>query len=95
MDTFMNIGLIECGKASSRLADSGSLDGYHLKKVLVKGNIPEGWAELQYPQAEIVADMRSIVEDEGIDLIIISAPERHGLELAGAALQAGKHVRIM
>jgi predicted dehydrogenase len=39
--------------------------------------------------------MRSIVEDEGIDLIIISAPERHGLELAGAALQAGKHVRIM
>ncbi|MDR3714315.1 MAG: Gfo/Idh/MocA family oxidoreductase [Puia sp.] len=97
MEAFKNIGLIEFGVPEKRfrLGSVSSLKGYKLRKVL----LPEGHsaqsARSQYPQAEIVQDKREIIQDEDIDLVIVSAPSRTDLPLVGEVLRAGKNVRIV
>ncbi len=97
MKTFKNIGLFEFATPEKRfrLASVNGLNGYKLKKVLLPFGQPEGSAGKQYPQAEIVQDKQSILQDEGIDLVIVSAPAKEDLPLVGEVLRAGKNVRIM
>jgi predicted dehydrogenase len=49
----------------------------------------------KYPAAEIVQHSQAIMQDDDIDLIIVSAREKNNLRLLGEILQTGKHVRII
>jgi len=96
METFKNIGLIECGgKGKAFKLDSTSTgNGFQLRKVLVR-NISADSARSQYPTAEIVEHEHSIIHDNAIDLVIVSAPENSDLGLVAEALEAGKQVRVV
>ncbi len=97
MEAFKNIGLIEFGVSEKRfrLGSLNSLKGYKLRKVLIPGGLSEGSARSRYPQAEIVQDKQQIIQDEDIDLVIVSAPAHTDLPLVGEFLRAGKNVRIV
>src|SRR4051794_18066127 len=48
----------------------------------------------QYPTAHIVSHHREILDDTGIDAVVIVAPRPSMAPLALAALEAGKHVMM-
>ena len=97
MDTLKNIGLIECSLSNDPygLDLTSRLNGFHLKKVLVKRNISDRLAKLHYPQAEIVENKKDILNDTTIELVLVAAPEDEDLSLITEALEAGKQVRII
>ena len=52
-------------------------------------------ALLQYPQAQLVDNINSIIHDSDIDLILVSGPKQKDLNIVGEAMNAGKNVRII
>lgn len=96
MDKVINMGRIEesmRGKAFS-LAGISRLDGYNLKKVFV-GEDSGTWVTQMFPQAEIVEDVQSIINDEKIDLVIMPIKQSEELTLVAKVLQTGKNIRIV
>ena len=67
----------------------------HLKKIFAADIASAGIAKSQYPKAEIVDDVKSILEDSGIELVIVSANNAKDTEVMQHILQAGKKVRII
>ncbi|MTI28816.1 oxidoreductase [Fulvivirga kasyanovii] len=51
-------------------------------------------AKNRYPQAEIVSDALSIINDPEIDLVVLAVPNSAHYSLAHASLLAGKHVVV-
>lgn len=96
MDRLTNVGLIEFKTPTSafEVESLGNTNGFLLKKVMVKNASPE-ITRSHYPDAEIVQDKRSIMEDSTIDLIVISGAPKNDLDLVAEMLQTGKHVRIV
>ena len=47
-----------------------------------------------FPKAKIVSNYQALVEDDGLELIIINTPDDLHYEMARAALEAGKHVVV-
>jgi predicted dehydrogenase len=88
-------GLIECGDSTTANwpESQSEFDGFHLKKILFK-NIGKHSKEY-YPQAEMVQDTQSIIQDETIELVILSAPAESDLNLVAQAIEAGKQVRVL
>ena len=97
MEEIKYAGLIECGDSTQANWSDGhsELDGFHLKKVLIKQNIGNHIAKEYYPRAEMVQDTNSIINDESIELVIVSAPAETDLNLVAEALEAGKQVRVL
>ncbi len=96
MEKAMNMGRIEeslTGKAFS-LAGINRLEGYNLKKVYV-GDDSGSWVKQMFPEAEIVEDVQSIINDENIDLVIIPTKQIEELKLVAKVLQTGKNIRIV
>ena len=97
MDTFKNIGLVECSTSGKifQLGTTSTINGYNLKKVLINGTITEGLARNLYPEAEVVQELEAITNDASIDLVIISAPQGYDRTLVSEVMQSGKPVRIV
>ncbi|MFT4023350.1 MAG: hypothetical protein QM664_06160 [Flavihumibacter sp.] len=97
MNTFKNIGLVECSKSGKifSMPSTSNLHGYNLKKVLIDGTLSEGLAKNLYPDAELVKGISEIVSDSEIDLVLISAPQGYDRELVSEVMQSGKPVRII
>lgn len=96
MDKVINMGRIEesmKGKAFS-LAGISKAEGYNLKKVFV-GDEPGSWVKQMFPDAEIVKDVQSILNDEQIDLVIMPTKQNEELKLVKEVLQTGKNIRIV
>ena len=89
-------GLIECGDSvTSTWQESPSLfDGFKLKKILFRQNTGKHSQEY-YPTAEMVEDTYSIINDNSIELVILSAPGENDLNLVAQAIEAGKQVRVL
>jgi scyllo-inositol 2-dehydrogenase (NADP+) len=47
-----------------------------------------------FPEAEIVRSFEDILRDKEIELVIVNTPDRFHYEMAGMALEAGKHVVV-
>jgi len=47
-----------------------------------------------FPEAEIVRDYSSILNDNSVELVIVNTPDYLHFEMAKAALKAGKHVVV-
>ncbi len=98
METNINIGLIDCSKRTeiSRAALNGNLNGYNVRKILtVIKNVPENTVLKEFPEAQLVDDVKSIINDSSIDLILVSKPTQADIDMVGEAIQAGKNVRII
>lgn len=97
MSTHKNIGLIECSLPgqSFQIELMQDLNGYHLKKAFVTDHSSEGIFKSHYPQVEIVDDKSSIINDNTIELVIVSAPSATDMEMVSEVMNAGKHVRIL
>ena len=48
----------------------------------------------RYPRAQVTADFDDLVNDEGLDAVVIATPAVTHYELAKQALEAGKHVLV-
>jgi len=72
------------------LSCENKLEKLHIRKILS----PEGSKVVTtaYPEAEIVNDEYSILNDAAIELVIVSSNQFYSLK---HAIQAGKAVRVM
>ena len=66
-----------------------ALPGFALIKVLERNR---NLAETDYPQVQTVRTMDALLEDDALDLIVITTPNQFHFAQAKAALEAGKHV---
>jgi len=96
MTKTINVGIISNGYGNEVFvaAESYSIDRFFLKKIFIADQAFSDIARA-YPTAEIVSDVKSILNDEAIELVIVSAAGAKNSPAVEEALQAGKHVRII
>ena len=96
MEQIKYAGLIECSDSIvSNWSENPSLfDGFQLKKVLFRQHIGKH-NKNSYPQAELVQDTHAIINDDTIELVIVSAPGEGDMNLVAQAIEAGKQVRVL
>lgn len=92
-----NVGLIECGNATipALRNDVSASNGYLVTKILTKHTTANKLAKEYYPEAELVTDSNSIINDNTIQLIIIAGSNDKDLTVVSQALGAGKQVRVI
>ena len=92
-----NIGLIECGLTLKPINISPSIGSHDnvIKKVLLTDNINKADIKLKYPSAEVVDDTKAIINDNSIELVIISNPSKEDMSMVGEFIHAGKYIRII
>jgi len=84
-----------CSYGMSGLVFHGPLleahPGFKINKILERTrNNSEG----KHPGAVLVRDYRSILEDPGIELVVVNTPDHLHLDMASKAMEAGKHVVV-
>ena len=94
MSTVINVGLIGSAVLEEAIATERS-EKFNLKKIFADDKLAAGFAKTQYPQAEIVNNIQSIIEDAGIDLIIMSASSSKDSAVVQHILSTGKKMRII
>ncbi|HZG25556.1 MAG TPA: hypothetical protein VEZ17_13285 [Chitinophagaceae bacterium] len=97
METRKIAGLITSGGSTMpyALEFTGKSEGLFLKKVHMTKALSGSLPELNYPGAEIVNNIQSIIQDDTIELVIVSTPASGDLSVVARVLEAGKHVRII
>jgi len=97
METNINIGLVECNSKGEipGITSNNNPDGYIVKKVMTANKISGDIARSQFPEAQLVDDIKCIIQDSAIDLIIVSKPKQEDMNMVGEAVKAGKNVRII
>jgi len=96
MNTYKNVGLIECNYGPlPELGEASKLNGYNIKKIYTSNNLSEAEIKEQFPDAEIVDNTKSIIDDALIDLVIVSSPADKDMDIVGEVLEAGKYVRVI
>jgi hypothetical protein len=94
MSTVINVGLIGSAVLEEALATDRS-QNFNLKKIFAGDKVAAGLAAIQYPQAEIVNNIQSIIEDAGIELVIMSASNSRDSAIVQHILRTGKKIRII
>jgi scyllo-inositol 2-dehydrogenase (NADP+) len=96
MNKTLQVGLLGFGMAGRvfHAPIISGLSGLQLSKI--RAGRPESiaLAMATYPEAEVVTDDATILQDESIDLVIVATTNETHYDLAKAALQAGKHVVV-
>lgn len=77
-----------------KLAGISKNEGYHLRKIYV-GNDSDSWVNQLFPGTEVVNDVKSILHDEQIDLVIMPTMQNETLRLVAEVLQTGKNIRMV
>lgn len=92
----VNVGLIGFGLAGRvfHAPIINSVEGFKLSKIVTSKTESILTAKELYPLAEIVPDAGNVIQDKGIELVIVATPNTSHAELAKKALLAGKHVVI-
>ena len=70
------------------------VDGFELAKISTSCPDKTSMAQERYPNATIVPDPQSIVDDPNIDLVIVTSPNTVHFHWAKEALLANKHVVV-
>jgi predicted dehydrogenase len=97
----MNSAPIRCAVVGYGLAGRvfhcpfvSSVPGLELAAIVVANPDRAAAASAVYPHAKIVAKVADVLADSAIDLIVVGTPNASHVELATAALNAGKHVVV-
>lgn len=92
----VNVGLLGFG-LSGRVFHAPiftCVDGFNLSKIYTRSDDKKDLAASLYPDATVVDNVESIIDDPNIDLIVISLPNTAHYEMAERSLIAGKHVVV-
>ncbi|WP_290708494.1 hypothetical protein [Flavihumibacter sp. CACIAM 22H1] len=97
MAAFKYIGLIATQQNEMPITlSTGSIEnGYKLKKVLAQQDLSTGLAESWYPGVEVVGNLREILEDDKIELVVVAGKSENQLDIIRQATEAGKFVRVI
>jgi predicted dehydrogenase len=71
-----------------------SIPGLEISKILVNNQERAADARRTYPSAEIVGDLKSILQDDGIELVVVATPNESHYGVAKGGLMAGKNVVV-
>jgi predicted dehydrogenase len=71
-----------------------SLDSFKLDKIYTTNSESINAIEVLYPNTIVVSDIKEILSDTSIDLVIIAAPNTQHFSLAKQVIMAGKHVVV-
>jgi len=96
MENIIRTGIIGFG-LSGRVFHAPFIDvvkGFELSKISTANGNNIHIAQVRYPEALIVPDGQSIIDDENIDLVIVTSPNTVHFQWAKAALLANKHVVV-
>ncbi|MGI9065533.1 MAG: Gfo/Idh/MocA family oxidoreductase [Pyrinomonadaceae bacterium] len=90
MAEVINIGLVGYGLAGRvfHAPVIQSVPGLRLKKV---GERHADDSSKRYPEVKVVRDVAALLQDEEIDLVVITTPNTSHFEYARDSLLAGKH----
>ncbi|WMJ74731.1 Gfo/Idh/MocA family oxidoreductase [Cytophagaceae bacterium ABcell3] len=88
-----NVGLVGFGKGGEiyHAPFISSVPRFNLYKILER---TKNRSKELYPCAEIVRAYDDLINDEKVDVIVITVPNEHHFEMAEKALRAGKHVVV-
>jgi predicted dehydrogenase len=93
--TDLNVGVIGCGYWGPNLIRNFSnIANCTLKTVSDLDESRLSYITSLYPGVEGVTDADELINDKGIDAVVVATPVRYHFPLAKAALLAGKHVLI-
>ncbi len=70
------------------------VDGFELSKISTTNLNNTRIAQQSYPNATVVSDVQNIINDDNIDLVIVTSPNAVHFHWAKAALLANKHVVV-
>ena len=96
MENIIRTGIIGFG-LSGRVFHAPFIDiveGFELSKISTANANNIHIAQVRYPEAEIVPDGQNIIDDDNIDLVIVTSPNTVHFHWAKAALLANKHVVV-
>ncbi len=96
MDNIIRTGIIGFG-LSGRVFHAPFIDvvdGFELSKISTANPNNVHIAQVRYPDTEIVSGGQSIIDDENIDLVIVTSPNTVHFHWAKEALLANKHVVV-
>lgn len=96
MNKNINVGLIGFGMAGKvfHAPIIANVEGLCLRKIFERKEANVKIINNIYPKAIVVSEVREILEDEEIDLVIVATTNATHFSLAKAALEAGKHVVV-
>ncbi len=70
------------------------VEGFELSKISTSNPERVALAKERYPSAEIVSEVKDIISDPNIDLVIVTSPNTDHFRWAKESLLAGKHVVV-
>ncbi|MBF9253752.1 oxidoreductase [Pontibacter sp. 172403-2] len=96
MSKTINIGLIGFGMAGKTFHSPiiAGVPGLKLKKIRETRKENIAAAQVLYPEAVVVDDVKAIFSDDSIDLVVVASSNTSHAPLAKEALLAGKHVLV-
>jgi predicted dehydrogenase len=96
MNKNINVGLIGYGIGGQvfHAPVLTAVEGLILKKIRAIKPEQVNLAHKRYPEAKLVSDAKDIINDAGIDLVVIAAPNTLHFSIAQQALDSGKHVVV-
>lgn len=86
----LNIGVI--GTANRAEANIGGVQGENIVAVCDIDDLYLGKASERFPQAKTYRDYRKLLEQPGIDAVVVSTPDHIHAPASAMALAGGKHV---
>ncbi len=87
----IKVGLVGFGM-SAQVFHAPFLDVHPKFKITKVVERHDQKSKVKYPYVEVVRDISDLLDDPGIDLVVITTPNTTHLPLAKAALEAGKNV---
>ncbi|MCC5911393.1 MAG: oxidoreductase [Clostridiaceae bacterium] len=96
MTTKIKVGIIGFGKAAMvfHAPIIESVEGLQLTKVVTTNEGMIDRVKSIYPYTTVVSNVEELLQDESIDLVVITTPNEHHVDLASKALLAKKHVIV-
>ena len=93
MNNVIQVGLVGFGNSARNFHAPliNSLDNFNLKKVVRRSNTP---LPEEFDGVELESDLKSLLKDDGIDLIVITTPNHLHFDQARESLSANKHVVV-
>ncbi|HYE11120.1 MAG TPA: oxidoreductase [Patescibacteria group bacterium] len=96
MNRIIKTAIIGYGMAGSIFHSPilSSMNNFDLVKIYTTNTDSIKAIERLYPDTMVVSDVKEILSDETIELVVIASPNTHHFSLAKEALLAGKHVVV-
>ena len=97
MNTIKQIAVIECGSPAKlfELSPVSKLQGYTVSKIFYKNGAPESGISRNHPEATVVHDQQAIIDDDAIEMVVVSSPSPDEMNIVGDMLKANKATQVV